>query len=161
VETKDLADSLAQQLQQPGVEFEQLAKDNSTDSSTAPNGGDLGWFPRTIMVPEFDAVAFATQPDQFSAPFQTQFGWHIVKVYALQTDRPLTDEQISQLKANTVRNWLDEQKAASDISSKVEPTPTSADEQFEPPPDAPPTPTPTPTVPASPAPSPVASPLVQ
>ena len=145
VGTKDLADSIYQQLQQPGAEFEQIAKDQSTDTSTAPNGGDLGWFPRGIMVAEFDAVAFATPPGQFSEPFQTQFGWHIVKVYAVEPDRPLTDDQINQLKSSKVQNWLDEQKAASDISSEVEPTPTPADEQFEPPPDAPPTPTPTPT----------------
>jgi parvulin-like peptidyl-prolyl isomerase len=155
VETRDLADSLSQQLQQPGVEFEQLAKDNSTDSSTAPNGGDLGWFPRGIMVTEFDDVAFATQPGQISAPFQTQFGWHIVKIHAIESDRPLTDDQISQLKSNKVRHWLEDQRAASDISSEIDPTPTSADQQFEPPPDAPPTP----TAPAAPATSPEASPV--
>ncbi|MEA2531671.1 MAG: hypothetical protein QOG89_3315 [Thermomicrobiales bacterium] len=150
VSTKELADSLYQQLQQPDANFEQLAKDNSTDTSTAPNGGDLGWFPRGIMVSEFDAVAFATQPGQLSQPFETDFGWHIVRVYALEPDRPLTDEQITQLKSKKVQDWLDEQKAATDISSDLEPSPTPADQQFQPPPDAPPTPTPAPTTVASP-----------
>jgi hypothetical protein len=158
VATKDLADSIYQQLQQPGAEFEQIAKDQSTDSSTAPNGGDLGWFPRGIMVPAFDAVAFATQPGQISQPFETQFGWHIVKVYASEPDRPLTDDEISQLKTNAVQRWLEEQRAASDISSEITPTPTPTGQQFEPPPDAPPTPTPTPTPLASPVASPLASP---
>jgi peptidyl-prolyl cis-trans isomerase C len=161
VSTKELADSLYQQLQQPDANFEQLAKDNSTDTSTAPNGGDLGWFPRGIMVSEFDAVAFATQPGQVSQPFETDFGWHIVRVYALEPDRPLTDEQITQLKSKKVQDWLDEQKAATDISSDLEPSPTPADQQFQPPPDAPPTPTPAPTTVASPEVLPEASPEAQ
>ncbi len=158
VSTKDLADSLFQQVQQPEANFEQIAKDNSTDTSTAPNGGDLGWFPRGIMVGEFDAVAFATPPGQISQPFQSEFGWHIVKVYALEPDRPMTDDQISQVKSSRVEKWLEDQKADSDIESEVDPTPTPADRTFEPPPDAPPTPTPTPTEIATPEGSPAASP---
>jgi hypothetical protein len=158
VSTKDLADSIYQQLQQPGASFEQIAKDESIDTTTAPNGGDLGWFPRGIMVSAFDAVAFATQPGQISEPFQTQFGWHIVKVYEAEANRPLTDQEISQLKSKKVQDWLDEQKAAMKISSEVTPTPTPANQEFEAPPDAPPTPTSTPTPIASPATEPVASP---
>lgn len=158
VSTKDLADSLYQQLQQPDANFEQLAKDNSTDTSTAPNGGDLGWFPRGIMVAAFDDVAFATAPGQISQPFQTQFGWHIIKVYATEPDRPMTDQQISQVKSNKVQKWLDDQKAAMNIESEAKPTPTPAEQTFEAPPDAPPTPTPTPTEIATPEGSPEASP---
>jgi peptidyl-prolyl cis-trans isomerase C len=102
------------------------------------------------MVAAFDEVAFATQPGQVSQPFQTEFGWHIVKVYAKEPDRPLTDDQIQQLKTKVVQDWLDARKAETDISSEVQPTPTPADQQFQAPPDAPPTPTPTPTVIASP-----------
>jgi peptidyl-prolyl cis-trans isomerase C len=113
------------------------------------------------MVSAFDAVAFATQPGQISQPFQTEFGWHIVKVYASEPDRALTDQQISQLKSKKVQNWLDEQKAAMNITSEVKPTPTPADQQFEAPPDAPPTPTSTPTAIASPQSEPEASPQAQ
>jgi parvulin-like peptidyl-prolyl isomerase len=158
VSTKELADSIYQQLQQPDANFEQIAKDQSTDTTTAPNGGDLGWFPRGIMVSAFDDVAFATQPGQISQPFQTEFGWHIVKVYESEPDRALTDQEISQLKSKKVQDWLDEQKAAMNISSEVKPTPTPAEQQFEAPPDAPPTPTSTPTPIASPASEPEASP---
>lgn len=158
VATKELADSIAKQLQQPGASFEQIAKDQSTDTSTAPNGGDLGWFPRGIMVPAFDAVAFATQPGQISQPFQTEFGWHIVKVYATDPDRALTDTEISRLKSKKVQDWLDEQKASMSITSEVKPTPTPANQTFTAPPDAPPTPTRTPTPIASPAGQPQASP---
>lgn len=158
VGTKELADSIYQQLQAPDANFEQIAKDQSSDTSTAPNGGDLGWFPRGIMVSAFDEVAFTTEAGQVSQPFQTEFGWHIVKVYAKEPDRPLTDDQIQQLKTKVVQDWLDARKAESDISSEVRPTPTPADQQFEAPPDAPPTPTPTPTAVASPEGSADASP---
>jgi parvulin-like peptidyl-prolyl isomerase len=158
VSTKELADSISQELQQPGANFEQIAKDQSSDTSTAPNDGDLGWFPRGIMVSAFDEVAFATEPGQISQPFQTEFGWHIVKIYAKEPDRPLTDDQIQQLKTKAVQDWLDARKAESDISSEVRPTPTPANREFEAPADAPPTPTSTPTVIASPDVSAAASP---
>ena len=79
VGTKDLAETIYQQLQQPGANFEQIAKDQSEDATTAPNGGDLGWVAKGEMVPDFERVAFATAPGQISQPFQTKYGWHIVK----------------------------------------------------------------------------------
>jgi peptidyl-prolyl cis-trans isomerase D len=72
-------DALYTQLE-GGAEFEQLAKDNSEDASNAPKGGDLDWFGKDRMVPEFTEVAFATEPGKYSKPFRTQYGWHIVKV---------------------------------------------------------------------------------
>lgn len=161
VSTKELADSIAQELQVPGADFEQIARDQSSDTSTAPNGGDLGWFPRGVMVEEFDETAFATEPGQISEPFQTEFGWHIVKVYEAEANRPLTDDQIQQLKTKAVQDWLEVQRAEADIESDVEPTPTPSDRSFEAPPDAPPTPTMTPTSMASPAAGSVGSPVAQ
>jgi len=159
VSTKELADSIAQELSVPAANFEQIAKDQSSDTSTAPNGGDLGWFPHGIMVEEFDTVAFGTQPGQISQPFQSEFGWHIIKVYEAESDRPLTDDQIEQLKTKAVQDWLDARKAETDIDSDVQPTPTPADRSFEAPPDAPPTPTMTLTVIASPETLDMASPV--
>jgi parvulin-like peptidyl-prolyl isomerase len=159
VGTKDLADSLYQQLQDPNANFEQLAKDNSTDTGTAPNGGDLGWFPHGIMVAEFDKVAFETPVGSISQPVQTQFGWHIIKVLGHEQDRALTDDMISQLKSKAVSDWEDEQRTAAKIDAVVEPTATATSELFEAPSDAPPTPAPSPT--AIPAASPQASPAAQ
>jgi peptidyl-prolyl cis-trans isomerase D len=63
-----------------GADFEKLARDFSEDASNAPDGGDLGFFGRNEMVPEFEAVAFATPPGSISRPLKTPYGWHIIRV---------------------------------------------------------------------------------
>jgi peptidyl-prolyl cis-trans isomerase C len=65
-----------------GEDFAALAQQNSQDSS-APQGGDLGYFPKEKMVPAFADVAFALKPGEISDIVTTQFGVHIIKV----TDR--------------------------------------------------------------------------
>lgn len=63
-----------------GADFAELAKEKSTGPS-GPNGGDLGFFGRGQMVPEFEEAAFALAPGEYTKePVQTQFGWHIIKV---------------------------------------------------------------------------------
>ncbi|MGH2533912.1 MAG: peptidylprolyl isomerase [Thermomicrobiales bacterium] len=156
VGTQDLANSIYEQVTAQGADFEQIAREQSTDSSTAPNGGDLGWFTLGSMVDEFEQVAFSLQPGEISEPFQSEFGWHIVKVYAHEQDRPLTEEQIGRVSDTAVQDWVDERRSEFDISSELEPTPTPDSQQFVPPPDAPPLPTP--TTAGSPAASPAASP---
>ncbi len=63
-----------------GADFETLARDFSEDPSNASEGGDLDFFGRNQMVPEFEAVAFVTPPGSISEPIMTQFGWHIIRV---------------------------------------------------------------------------------
>jgi len=62
-----------------GGNFEELAKENSADSS-ASNGGDLGWFGRNSMVPAFEKAAFALKDGQISNVVKTDFGYHIIKL---------------------------------------------------------------------------------
>jgi peptidyl-prolyl cis-trans isomerase SurA len=71
--------ALAGEARKPGVDFAELAKKESQGPS-AKDGGDLGFFSRGTMVPEFDKVAFSLQPGQVSEPVRTQFGWHVIKV---------------------------------------------------------------------------------
>jgi parvulin-like peptidyl-prolyl isomerase len=141
VGTKELADRLYEQLELDPSKFADFAKENSIDDGTAPNGGDLGWFARGVMVEPFENVAFALKPGEISKPVQTQFGWHIIQVLEHEDNRALTDEQISQVSQAMTNRWLEEQKKAADISSPIKPTPTQSTAQFVPPPGAPPTPT--------------------
>ena len=62
-----------------GADFAQLAKQKSKDPGAA-EGGDLGYFTKDQMVPEFAEVAFKLDKGQVSDPVKTQFGWHIIKV---------------------------------------------------------------------------------
>ena len=161
VDTKDLAASIYQQLQQPGADFAQIARDQSEDSTTAPNGGELGWVAKGEMVPEFEAVAFQTEPSQISQPFQTKYGWHIIKVDAKEANRPMTTAQLTEVQKETLANWVASEKAAMKVTSEAVPTATPSTATFSPPADAPPTPTATVAPEASPIggeASPVASP---
>ncbi len=66
-----------------GEDFGKLADQLSKDPGS--KGGDLGWFTKDRMVPEFAEVAFALQPGQVSQPVKTQFGWHVIKVLEKRT----------------------------------------------------------------------------
>jgi parvulin-like peptidyl-prolyl isomerase len=136
-------------------DFADVAKAQSADTTTAVNGGELGWLPKGIMTPEFDKVAFALKVGEVSQPFQTKYGWEIVKVTAIDPDRPITAETLSQLRTLKLNDWLESERGSAkigwDIGAPI-PSPT-AQTQFVPPPDAPPTPTPLPTPTPPPAPS--------
>jgi len=60
--------------------FEDEAKFESDDEGSAQNDGDLGWFGKGAMVPEFEAAAFALEPGAISDPVKTVFGYHIIKL---------------------------------------------------------------------------------
>ena len=64
-----------------GKSFDVVAKEFSIDPGSAANGGDLGEFPKGVMVKEFEETAFALKnPGDVSEPVKTQFGWHIIKL---------------------------------------------------------------------------------
>src|SRR5262245_25689997 len=76
-----------------GDDFAELAKKNSEDDASAKNGGDLDYFGKGRMVPEFDAAVFAMQPGQISDLVKTQYGYHIIKLIDKKpaTTRPLAE----------------------------------------------------------------------
>lgn len=147
VATKDGADQIYSQVTAGGKvdeqKFQDLARTQSTDTSTAPNGGDLGWFPRGVMVEAFENAAFALQPGQVSQPVQTKFGWHVILVTERADERPLTLSTLSSLRGSAYTKWLDGQRAAATITMTIAAPPTPAAAPFEAPPGAPPTAVPT------------------
>lgn len=78
VATEDEAKAIEAELKK-GADFATLAKQKSKDPGAA-EGGDLGYFTKDQMVPEFAEVAFKLDKGQISDPVKTQFGWHIIKV---------------------------------------------------------------------------------
>jgi peptidyl-prolyl cis-trans isomerase C len=79
VESKDKAVEVSQKLAHGG-DFAQLAKEHSKDAGSKDQGGELGFFSRGQMVPQFEEEAFKLKIGEVGQPFETQFGWHIVKV---------------------------------------------------------------------------------
>ena len=81
-----------------GADFAALAQEFSTGPS-GPKGGDLGYFGRGQMVPDFEAAAFALEIGTFSAkPVQTQFGWHVIKLEDKRVaPAPTLDEMRQQI----------------------------------------------------------------
>ncbi len=78
-EARRKAVAIAAEARQPGVDFAELAKKRSEGSSSS-DGGDLGFFKRGTMVPEFEKVAFSLKTGEVSEPVRTQFGWHVLKL---------------------------------------------------------------------------------
>ncbi len=116
---KARAEALLAQAKAPNADFAALARANSEDEGSAVNGGDLNYFGKGQMVPEFEAAAFGLKPGQISDLVKTTFGYHIIKVVDSQpeTVRPVADvkpEIIDQLK------WQKAQQQAEQIGKAME-----------------------------------------
>jgi peptidyl-prolyl cis-trans isomerase D len=124
------AQDLLKQLK-AGADFTQLAQKNSDDSSNAPKGGDLGWFVRGQMVPEFDKAAFALKSGDMSDIVNTEFGYHIVKVDEKENARVKPfDEVKAQLAAEVKKQRITEkmQTTADQVHDALAKSPGSAAE---------------------------------
>ncbi len=97
-----------------GEDFAKIASEVTEDPSGKANGGDLGYFTKEQMVPEFADVAFKLEKGQISGPVKTQFGWHVIKVEDKRVKPPPTfDEVKPQLEQFVVR------KAQADLVTKL------------------------------------------
>ncbi|MBI3975861.1 MAG: peptidylprolyl isomerase [Armatimonadetes bacterium] len=105
-----------------GEKFADLARQYSQDPGSKDKGGDLGFFGRGAMVPEFEKVAFSLQPGQVSGPVKTQFGYHLILLHEKKPARkatfaevaPQIRDQLTQERQEALfQKWLvDERKQA-------------------------------------------------
>jgi peptidyl-prolyl cis-trans isomerase C len=119
VETEDQAKKVEADLKK-GADFAELAKKESKDPG-ASDGGDLGFFTKDQMVPEFSAAAFALEPGKISDPVKTQFGWHVIKVEEKRTRKAPDFEQVKpQIETYVVRKAQADYVAKLRTAAKVE-----------------------------------------
>src|SRR4051812_533777 len=124
-----------------GGDFAALSKQYSKDPSAAQQGGDLGFFKKGDMVPEFADAAFALKDGEIAPnPVKTQFGWHVIQVLAHRTaPLPSFDEQRDELRQSMIQAAVQKQVALVRAAVKVEKfnmdgTPLKATDTAEPPP---------------------------
>jgi len=123
VDTEEEADHLLNQLQ-AGADFASLAQAYSQDVSTRDSGGDLGTFPRGILVaPEVEDVGFALQPGQFSGVISSTLGYHIVQVIERYPAREISPENLRLLRERAVQEWVDSLWASASIERYVQAEP--------------------------------------
>ncbi len=98
-----------------GEDFAQLAKEYSDDPGSADQGGDLGWFGRGVMVPEFEEAAFSLEPGEISDPVKTPFGYHIIQVLEKDPNRPRDEAAIEADKRRCFDDWLAQRRTEAQI----------------------------------------------
>ena len=113
VEDEATAKTVLEQLKN-GEDFATLAVVYSKDTGSAVNGGDLGWFGKGQMVPEFEQAAFSLKDGEISEPIQSNFGWHIIQTLGHAT-LPLTDSEYQQARQTAFNDFLTKLRDESDI----------------------------------------------
>lgn len=113
-----------------GKSFEDVAKEKSTGPS-ASTGGDLGYFTKDEMVPEFAEAAFKMKPGEYTkAPVKTQFGWHVIKVEDKRSAPPpkfeeMKDELKEQMAEELASKLVEDLRAKADIKKTAAPAPAA------------------------------------
>ncbi len=120
VENEDEAKKILADLKK-GADFATIAKEKSKDPGSKDNGGDLGFFTKEQMVPEFAEVAYKLDKGQLSDPVKTQFGWHIIRVDDKRKKPSPTFEQVKdQVETFVVRRAQAEMITKLRAEAKVE-----------------------------------------
>ena len=118
VPTEEEAKKVAERIKN-GEDFATLAKEVSKDTNA--EGGDLGFFTRGQMLKPFEDAAFALDVGQVSAPVQTQFGWHIIKVEEKRDQKLPTFDQVKEaIKAQLVQAKAQEVVTGLRDAAKIE-----------------------------------------
>lgn len=97
--TLEEANKIYEQLK-AGANFQELAKIKSQDPGSAKNGGDLGWFGKGAMVPEFENAVFNGKIGEVQKPVKTNFGYHIIKVTGRSNNKFIVEKIVNPIKAS-------------------------------------------------------------
>ncbi|MCC7450776.1 MAG: peptidylprolyl isomerase [Anaerolineae bacterium] len=104
VDTEDRANALLAEIK-AGKPFTDVAKAGSQDAVSAQQGGDLGWTPRGVYVPEFEAAIWSVQPGTLVGPVKTVYGFHLILVEAREV-RLLSDADLARERSIVYEAWL-------------------------------------------------------
>jgi peptidyl-prolyl cis-trans isomerase C len=105
-----------------GADFAKLAREESQDPGSAPNGGDVGFFPKGQMTPTFEAAAFQLKPGAISDVVESPFGFHIIKVHERRAPRTVPLAEVGP----RVREFLTQNQRQSRLEQLVEQAKTKA-----------------------------------
>jgi len=134
VEKQKAAQAIADRVKK-GEDFAKLAQQISEDPSAKQNSGDLNFFGREQMVPEFSEAAFKMKKDEISDPVRSQFGYHIIKVTDHKAAETVTLEKVKpqllaylqrQKKQAEVQKVVDDVRAKADVKINLPPAPAPA-----------------------------------
>lgn len=103
-----------------GEEFSELAKDNSDDTGSASQGGDLGYFTKGQMVQEFEDAAFSLESGEISDIVESEYGYHIIKVYDKIDEQLPFDEVKDEIKSTLTEDKYIENIEEISKKAKVE-----------------------------------------
>jgi parvulin-like peptidyl-prolyl isomerase len=116
--TRERAEEVLARLQ-AGEDFSYLAREYSEDISSRESGGDVGFFPRGVMPPEVEEVAFSLEVGETSEIVETQFGFHIVQVLERE-EREIAVEVFENLRQQAFMQWLQDRREAATIERFVD-----------------------------------------
>ncbi len=106
VSDEQQAREIMKKAKEPNADFQELAEKNSKDPSVKNNRGDLGFFGRDKMVPEFTEPAFEAKEGQIIGPIKTQYGYHIIKVIEKKIGKPLDYAEVEYRVRSDLRNEI-------------------------------------------------------
>ncbi|SDT00376.1 foldase protein PrsA [Paenibacillaceae bacterium GAS479] len=130
VDTKEEADAIVKELNNGG-DFAAIAKEKSKDTGSAVKGGDLGYFGKGQMVPEFDEAVFKMEIGKVSAPIKSEYGFHIIKLVDRKAaGTPTLEEKKAEIKTTLENEQLGtlsqtlvtDLRTKASISNKLDPT---------------------------------------
>ncbi|MBB6218461.1 foldase protein PrsA [Anaerosolibacter carboniphilus] len=103
-----------------GEDFAKLATEFSEDPGSAKQGGDLGYFPKGMMVPEFEETAFTLQPGEISELVKTDFGYHIIKVVDKKSEQKVFEDVKEEIKSKLLEDGINEKIESIKNEKKIE-----------------------------------------